>query len=354
MSFAFNKDRVKEVRAETGLSGRDVKRIAQEIGIKNFNSKKEANRVIKAYNKQNNALQKANQQRTDAVILQDSLNANNNNNESTSSDNQGTTDESTSTDNQGPFGEFPPSFEQIEQNANNIIAGINQDALLKLGEDFGKLQITASGYEDEITDLKGKKEDLQLKYDTDTADLQSKYDTDLADLQGKYDTDLAGLQRLRDDYGSLERYKGELEGNLRDFQNKYDSQLEERKADQARFEERFAAQEADYLQQINARNRSEADSQLSALRSGSTASATSRPTGAASLTSGQSAASRQASGPVMDIRPEVNATDSVLNRKGPVVDLINNIRNRRPSSGGGGQTPLSGAGASNYYASRFG
>jgi len=311
MSFAFSKDKVKAVRQETGLSGRDVKRIAQEIGIKNFNSKKEVNRVIKAYNKQNNALQKSNQQRTDAVILQDSIDANK---------------------------DLIKSKEELDQ----------------LTTAYGTLEEEAIQFEDDATRNAANLETLQSKYDTDTADLQLKYDTDTADLQSKYDTDLADLQQLRDDYGSLERYKGELEGNLRDFQSKYDSELEGRKADLARFEERFAAQEADYLQQINARNRSEADAQLSALRSGSTASATSRPTGAASLTSGQSAASRQASGPVMDIRPEVNATDSVLNRKGPVVDLINNIRNRRPSSGGGGQTPLSGAGASNYYASRFG
>ena len=146
-----------------------------------------------------------------------------------------------------------------------------------------------------------------------------------------------------------------MEEGIAKYRGLYDTEVKGRADDRTKAQERLDAQEQDFLQQLNAQARAEAAEQLRGLRAGSTASATARPTGAVGIASGQTTASRQEKGPVMDVRPEVNATDSVLDRSGPVVQLINNLRTRRPSGGGGGgRAPLSGGGAGNYYASRFG
>ena len=153
----------------------------------------------------------------------------------------------------------------------------------------------------------------------------------------------------------MKTFKSEMEEGIARYKGLYDTEVQGRADDRTKAQERLEAQEQDFLQQLNAQARAEAAEQLRGLRAGSTAAATARPTGAVGLASGQTTASRQEKGPVMDVRPEVNATDSVLDRSGPVVQLINNLRTRRPSGGGGGgRSPLAGGGASNYYASRFG
>jgi hypothetical protein len=143
-----------------------------------------------------------------------------------------------------------------------------------------------------------------------------------------------------------------MEGKLSGIQGQYDAEIEARRADKERFDTTLAEKEADFLDQLNAQARAEADAQLRDLRAGSTAAATAGPRGMVGLASGQTTASRQEKGSMMDVRPEVNATDSVLDRSGPVVQLISRLRDRRPS--GGGRSPLSGGGGGNYYASRFG
>ena len=162
---------------------------------------------------------------------------------------------------------------------------------------------------------------------------------------GGLESDYQNLQSRYDDY------KVEMEGNVDRFRSQYETELAGRKADA----EQFAQKEADFLDQLNAQARAEADAQLRDLRAGSSAAAVSGSRGQASLASGQTTASRQDQGAVVGIRPQVDATDSVLDRSGPVVQLINNIKSRRPSgSTAGTQSPLTGGGASNYYASRFG
>ena len=46
MGFKWSSKRVKEAKKETGLSGDEIRQIAQDLGIKNFNSRSERNRVI--------------------------------------------------------------------------------------------------------------------------------------------------------------------------------------------------------------------------------------------------------------------------------------------------------------------
>ena len=162
------------------------------------------------------------------------------------------------------------------------------------------------------------------------------------------------LRRAQDDFDRrFGSFRTEMEGKLSGIQGQYDAEVEARRQDRERFDTTLAEKEADFLDQLNAQARAEADAQLRDLRAGSTATATAGPRGVVGLASGQTTASRQEKGSVMDIRPEVNATDSVLDRSGPVVQLISRLRDRRPS-GGGGRSPLSGGGSGNYYASRFG
>ena len=167
-------------------------------------------------------------------------------------------------------------------------------------------------------------------------------------LESERDLAQQNYQNLQSRYDD---YKLEMEENVDRFRSQYETELAGRKADA----EQFAQKEADFLDQLNAQARAEADAQLRDLRAGSSAAAVSAPRGQASLASGQTTASRQDQGAVVGIRPQVDATDSVLDRSGPVVQLINNIKSRRPSGGtAGAQSPLTGGGASNYYASRFG
>ena len=193
---------------------------------------------------------------------------------------------------------------------------------------------------------------------------QSDYDSLLGDYNrisgqlGDYDNRARraeeDLRRAQDDFDRrFGSFRAEMEGKLSGIQGRYDAEVEARRQDRERFDTTLAEKEADFLDQLNAQARAEADAQLRDLRAGSTATATAGPRGVVGLASGQTTASRQEKGSVMDIRPEVNATDSVLDRSGPVVQLISRLRDRRPS-GGGGRSPLSGGGSGNYYASRFG
>ena len=46
MGFKWSSKRVREAKEATGLSGDEIRRIAQDLGIKNFNSKNERKRVV--------------------------------------------------------------------------------------------------------------------------------------------------------------------------------------------------------------------------------------------------------------------------------------------------------------------
>lgn len=238
----------------------------------------------------------------------------------------------------------------------------------------------AKDYEAQRDDILGKYEDLGKKYETldvDYDDLGGKYEElggKYEELVGKYGTlggqykslqgQVGGLERQRDAasraaadaqnrFRSLQdrydNYKMEMEENVDKFKQQYESELALRQADA----ELFKQKEADFLDQLNSQTRAEADAQLRGLRAGSTVTADAGPRGPRSLTSGQTTASRQEKGSVVGIRPQVDATDSVLNRSGPVVQLINRIQARRPSGSSRPATSFAGSSAG-YYASRFG
>lgn len=197
----------------------------------------------------------------------------------------------------------------------------------------------------------------QSDYDTLLADyeeLQSSYGQNISDAVntaiGGYEDRISGMRT--DFERQLDDYRGEMQANTQRFQDQYQAAMDQQTQMRDEYEGRLKDQETDFLEQLDARNRQEADAQLASVRAGSTQAATSSAQGPASLTSGQTSASKADKGSVMDVRPEVNATDSVLDRSGPVVQLINRSAQRRPS--GGGRSPLAGGSGASYYASRFG
>lgn len=307
MGFEWSKKRVREAKEATGLSGDEIRRIAQDLGIKNFNSKNERKRVVARARE--NQVQSA---------YQDVL------------------------------GRDPDSGGQqhyINQlNEGRSIAEIRNE-MYGSDEYQNKANAATTAANDRATEAENKYNELRGAYDDQISGYQNT-------IRGLEDS----ISGIRSEYeGQLSRFKSEMEEGIARYKGLYDTEVQGRADDRTKAQERLDAQEKDFIEQLNAQNRAEAAEQLRGLRAGSTASATARPTGAVGLASGQTTASRQEKGPVMDVRPEVNATDSVLDRSGPVVQLINNLRTRRPSGGGGGgRSPLAGGGASNYYASRFG
>lgn len=309
MGFEWSKKRVREAKEATGLSGTEIKRIAQELGIKNFNSKKERKRVVATARK--NQVNSA---------YKDVL------------------------------GRDPdPSGRQhyVNQlNKGRSVADIRNEM-------YG-----SDEYQNKVNSATSAANDRADQFERDYNDLRGQYDAQVSGYQNTIRGLEDSISGIRSEYeGQLDRFKSEMEEGIAKYRGLYDTEVQGRADDRAKAQERLEAQEQDFLQQLNAQARAEAAEQLAGLRAGSTASATARPTGAVGLASGQTTASRQEKGPVMDVRPEINATDSVLDRSGPVVQLINNLRTRRPSGGGrggGGRSPLAGGGASNYYASRFG
>ena len=308
MSPQYTDKRMREAREETGLSKDEILSIVQDLGIKNFNAKDERKRVVRAA-KVNSAYQD--------VLQRDS--------------DKGGRDHYMS---QLAGGR---SIEDIR-------------AEMKGSDEY------KSRFGSGSSGGGGDKEDVQP-----SGPSQSEYDSLLSQynqLSGRIgdvqrDAD-DRVRRAQDDFDRrFGSFRTEMESKLGGLQGRYDSEVEARKADKERFDTTLAEREADFLDQLNAQARAEADAQLRDLRAGSTATATAGPRGMAGLASGQTTASRREKGPMMDVRPEVNATDSVLDRSGPVVQLISRLRDRRPS-GGGGRSPLSGGGAGNYYASRFG
>lgn len=311
MAPQYTDKRMREAREATGLSKDEILSIVQDLGIKNFNGKDERKRVVRAA-KVNSAYQDVLQRDSDA-------------------------------------GGRDHYIKQMAggRSIEDIRAEMKGSDEYK--SRFGDGSSSSGGGGGGSVDVRPKGPS-QADYDS----LLSQYNSlsgRIGDVQREADD---RVRRAQDDFDRrFGSFRTEMESKLGGLQGRYDSEVEARKADKERFDTTLAEREADFLDQLNAQARAEADAQLRDLRAGSTATATAGPRGIAGLASGQTTASRQEKGPMMDIRPEVNATDSVLDRSGPVVQLISRLRDRRPS-GGGGRSPLSGGGSGNYYASRFG
>jgi hypothetical protein len=306
---------MREAREATGLSKDEILSIVQDLGIKNFNAKDERKRVVR---------QARSNQLTTAY---------------------------------GDVLQRDPDQGGLDHYINQMSEGrsISDIRTEMQGSDEYKSRFGdgSGGVRDTHQDPVRPSGPSQSDYDS----LLSQYNSlsgQIGDADRRAQRAEDDLRRARDDFDRrFGSFRTEMESKLGGLQGRYDSEVEARKADKERFDTTLAEREADFLDQLNAQARAEADAQLRDLRAGSTATATAGPRGVVGLASGQTTASRREKGPMMDVRPEVNATDSVLDRSGPVVQLISRLRDRRPS-GGGGRSPLSGGGSGNYYASRFG
>ena len=308
---------MREAREATGLSKDEILSIVQDLGIKNFNGKDERKRVVRAA-KVNSAYQDVLQRDSDTGGRDHYIN-------------------------QMAGGR---SIEDIRAEMKG-----SDEYKSRFGDGSSGGSGGGGGGGGGAQTVRGVS---QSDYDS----LLSQYNSlsgQIGDADRRAQRAEDDLRRAQDDFDRrFGSFRTEMEGKLGGLQSRYDSEVEARKADKERFDTTLAEREADFLDQLNAQARAEADAQLRDLRAGSTATATAGPRGIAGLASGQTTASRQEKGPMMDVRPEINATDSVLDRSGPVVQLISKLRDRRPSGGGGGSSPLSGGGSGNYYASRFG
>ena len=312
MAPQYNDKRMREAREETGLSKDEILKIVQDLGIKNFNARDERKRVVRAA-QVNSAYRDVLQRDSDTGGRDHYM---------------------------GQLAEGR-SIEDIraEMKGSDEYKSRFGDGSSG-GGGGGPVDVRPTGPSQEAYDS------LLSQYNSLSGQIGD------ADRRAQRAED--DLRRAKDDFDRrFGSFRTEMEGKLSGIQGRYDAEVEARRADKERFDTTLAEREADFLDQLNAQARAEADAQLRDLRAGSTATATAGPRGIAGLASGQTTASRREKGPMMDIRPEVNATDSVLDRSGPVVQLISRIRDRRPS-GGGGRSPLSGGGSGNYYASRFG
>ena len=185
--------------------------------------------------------------------------------------------------------------------------------LTKAREDIGRYTTKISGYETSI----------------------GKYKTDVERLTNQYETAVKGTKTL-----TTERD---------DLQKKFDTQT-------AEFEQMKSEAKADRELSIN--------QQLAGIRGGATAGGSNQTStgtgGIGDLSSGRTGYSSSKQdrdkGLADYIMEQGGATDSVLNREGPVVQLMGRRdRERAPAQARrGGQSRATGAGTGSYYASRFG
>lgn len=170
----------------------------------------------------------------------------------------------------------------------------------------------------------------------------------------------------QNEISNYQKQISDFQNRVGDLQNKYDSQLKATQAAEDRasdFESRFTQKSAEYDTA-----RAEADrykdeavgQQLRAIRSGATTSSRQDAGGGiGDLSGGRTRFSSQTdsdSGDLADrIKSEGGFTESILNRKGPVVDRMATSQRRqaapesRPNAG-----LSSGSGTAGYYATRFG
>ena len=178
-----------------------------------------------------------------------------------------------------------------------------------------------------------------------------------------YQNEISNYQKQISDF---QTQIGNFQSQVGELQNKYDSQLKATQAAEDRasdFESRFTQKSAEYDTA-----RAEADrykdeavgQQLRAIRSGATTSSRQDAGGGiGDLSGGRTRMSSQTESDSQDladrIKSEGGFTESILNRKGPVVDRMATSQRRqaapesRPNAG-----LSSGSGTAGYYATRFG
>jgi len=218
---------------------------------------------------------------------------------------------------------------------------------------------SATQYSDLVGQFNSIKEDYEGAQD------------ELTSTKGRYKEELSGL---RDKIGGYEEQIGGFRDQISDYRsrfsdltNQYSTALAnnatlvaERDAAQKRFQEQSAQYEQAKTER-DAYREAQVGEQLAGLRGGASAGGanqTSYASGALSSgRSGYSSSTQDRDKGLADyVMQEGGVTDSVLNREGPVVQLMGR-RERRPArkqASQGAKSMTSGAGTGSYYASRFG
>lgn len=189
----------------------------------------------------------------------------------------------------------------------------------------------------EIARLKDEKSGMYTKsaYDTAVAGAKSKAVEDTTKI---YTTKLGDQKKLLD-AAVLDREK--YKGQAGDYKTKWEGAL----GDVA-----TARAEADLYREKSV------DKQLSGLRGGRAIAGDQGVAGGGGLASGAAGRMRRSrSDNIVNIDKKVDASDSIIRSKGPIVDLIGKARTRGAARGGLGRAGLAGGVTANrsYYASRF-
>ena len=171
--------------------------------------------------------------------------------------------------------------------------------------------------------------------------LRGEYEGRIRDFENRLDEYKGRVNTLTDQYQGALRQSQEYQKSAADFEDKFNKRTTEFEA---------ARQEAD-------RYREEAvGQQLRAIRSGATTGGRQQTrSGIGDLTGGDARFQGSSDSAITKAaKAEGGLTDSVLNRKGPVVERLVTAQRRQAAPSGAPSAGLSrGRGASSYYASRF-
>ena len=195
------------------------------------------------------------------------------------------------------------------------------------------------------------------------ADAASGYQSRIRDLEGQIGGYTSQISNLNNSINNYVNQVGTLTNQYNTALNQYNEQVKETERVQGEadeFERQFteASARADQFQAEADRYREEAvGQQLRAVRSGSTAGGANQSGNMqGSLTSGRTGYSSDKSdiGKVAEIlRAQGGLTDSVLNRKGPVVEQLSGGGANRVSAASDAKKRAVQQGTGSYYATRF-
>ena len=226
-----------------------------------------------------------------------------------------------------------------------------------LKDNFDKTTNDLTKYKGDYETLTSDYGDLERDYldaQKDIEDFETnigRYRDDISDYKDQISTFETDLAKYRTDYlGLSDKYQSALTGNQ--------SLMRERDEAKRKFEEQSAAFEQAKGERDQYRE-AQVGAQLSGLRGGATVGGGNQSSyGTGGLASGRTGFSSSRKNRDQELADyfvqQGGATDSVLARDTPVVELMD--RRRQGSGGASGQarSMTSGAGSGSYYASRFG
>lgn len=190
-----------------------------------------------------------------------------------------------------------------------------------------------------------------------------------ASAASNYESELNNYKSRISDYerrfGDYERQVGELRTSVDTYRNQFDQAKLSYEKTLGERDTTLKQKESDLLKAQAEAQEAQADaeryrdlsinSQLRDLRSGVGVSSAPQSGERPSLSSGVKRPQSGGERTLVDVRSRMDATDSVLNRKKPVVEIIDGPQGPvRPGSSDGASSGGASGGAAGYYARRFG